>query len=235
MTSIPTDRLENDRPTALILGATGLIGGILLRQVLASGLYKKVYAISRKRIPLADSHLEVILDDMSDIGKVIAQIEVTDVFCCLGTTMKKAGSEEQFRKVDFALPVAAGEAAKLKHVRHYLVVSAIGANRKSSLFYNKVKGELEYELQKLGFPFLTIMQPSLLLGDRDESRLLEKLSGTFFSCLKPVMIGGLANVAPINATDVAKRMLNEAKGVENKTRSAECITVKSGEMLKPNY
>lgn len=217
-------------PIALVLGGSGLIGGLLLRRLLDSGHYEKVIAVSRKKLPLAHSLLENIVDDMSNLAGVLSGLHVTDAYCCLGTTMSVAGSEDRFRHVDYVLPVMAAESLRKTGARHFLCVSAIGANPKSHFFYNRVKGELERELKRLGFPYLTIMQPSLLIGDRDESRLLEKLSGTLFSVLRPVMVGGLANLAPIEAGRVADKMLQEAMYVNAGSREASVKTIESREM-----
>jgi uncharacterized protein YbjT (DUF2867 family) len=141
-----------------------------------------------------------------------------------------AGSEDKFRHVDYDLPIMGAESARRSGARHFLCVSAIGANPKSHFFYNRVKGELENELKRLGFPFLTIMQPSLLLGDREENRTLEKLSGSVFAFLRPLMPGGLANLAPIEADRVAQKMLDEAIAVNAGHRSQAVLTVQSRDM-----
>jgi uncharacterized protein YbjT (DUF2867 family) len=217
-------------PTAIVLGGSGLIGGLLLRRLLDSGDYAKIVAISRQRLPLAHSRLENVVDDMANLREIIQVHAPTDVFCCLGTTMKVAGSEQKFRYVDYELPVIAAESARKSGARHFLVVSAIGANARSHFFYNRVKGELETELKRLGFPFLTIMQPSLLLGERDEQRVLEKISGQIFGFLKPVMVGGLANIAPVEAESVANKMYEEAKNVRSGRRDKKIVTIQSKEM-----
>ncbi|MCP5209027.1 MAG: NAD(P)H-binding protein [Hahellaceae bacterium] len=218
-------------PVALVLGGSGLIGGLLLRRLLDSGKYQKVIAISRQRLPLAHSQLENIVDDMSNLAEVMRGLTATDVYCCLGTTMKVAGSEQKFRHVDYELPVIAAESARKSGATHFLVVSAIGANARSHFFYNRVKGELEAELKRLGFPYLTIMQPSLLLGDRDEQRVVEKVSGQIFGFLKPVMVGGLANIAPIDAENVANKMVEEAMRVRSGDRQKQkVVTIQSKDM-----
>lgn len=217
-------------PVALVLGGSGLIGGLLLRRLLDSGMYKKVIAISRQRLPLAHSRLENIVDDMSKLADVMQPLAPADVFCCLGTTMKVAGSEQKFRHVDYELPVIAAECARKNGAQHFLVVSAIGANARSPFFYNRVKGELEAELKRLGFANLTIMQPSLLLGNREEQRALEKISGQIFGFLKPVMVGGLANIAPIDAQSVANKMFDEAMHVRSGDRVMKVVTIPSKEM-----
>jgi uncharacterized protein YbjT (DUF2867 family) len=218
-------------PVALVLGGSGLIGGLLLRRLLDSAKYQKVIAISRQRLPLAHSQLENIVDDMSNLAELLQGLSPTDVYCCLGTTMKVAGSEQKFRHVDYELPVIAAECARKSGATHFLVVSAIGANARSHFFYNRVKGELEAELKRLGFPYLTIMQPSLLLGDRDEQRVLEKVSGQIFGFLKPVMVGGLANIAPIDAENVANKMFEEAMRVRSGDRQKKkVVTIQSKDM-----
>ncbi len=116
------------------------------------------------------------------------------MFCCLGTTLKEAGSEEAFRSVDFDLPLALGERGLALGARHYIVVSALGADSKSSIFYSRVKGELEDALRQQGWPQLTIARPSLLLGQREEIRLAELLAAPF-SRILPGKLHGIEAIA----------------------------------------
>ncbi|KAE9649291.1 oxidoreductase [Pseudomonas sp. PB105] len=159
----------------LLAGASGLTGEHLLDRLLNEPTVTRVLAPSRK--PLAEHpHLE---NPVGDPAVFLPQLSgrVDIAFCCLGTTIKKAGSEEAFRAVDLDLVVAFAKRARELGARHLIVISAIGADPKSSIFYNRVKGEMEQALKAQGWPQLTIVRPSLLLGERLEPRLAEQLAG----------------------------------------------------------
>lgn len=146
----------------LLAGATGLTGEHLLDRILSEPTLAKVIAPARKALaehPRLDN-------PVGPLAELLPQLDgsIDTAFCCLGTTIKEAGSEEAFRAVDFDLPLAVGKRALEMGARHYLVVSALGADAKSSIFYNRVKGELEQALQEQGWPQLTIARPSLLFG-----------------------------------------------------------------------
>ena len=161
----------------LLAGATGLTGEHLLDRLLNEPTITRVLAPSRR--PLAEhSHLE---NPVGDPAVLLPQLSgrVDLAFCCLGTTIKKAGSEQAFRAVDLDLVVAFGKRAREMGARHLIVISAIGADRRSSVLYNRVKGEMEYALKAQNWPQLTIVRPSLLLGDRLEPRLAEQLAAPF--------------------------------------------------------
>lgn len=158
----------------LLAGATGLTGEHLLDRILSEPTLAKVIAPARKALaehPRLDN-------PVGPLAELLPQLNgsIDTAFCCLGTTIKEAGSEEAFRAVDFDLPLAVGKRALEMGARHYLVVSALGADAKSSIFYNRVKGELEQALQEQGWPQLTIARPSLLFGPREEFRLAEILA-----------------------------------------------------------
>ncbi|MCU1751052.1 oxidoreductase [Pseudomonas sp. 6D_7.1_Bac1] len=159
----------------LLAGATGLTGEHLLDRLLNEPTVSRVLAPSRR--PLAEHpHLENPVGDPSVfIPQLSGRVDLA--FCCLGTTIKKAGSEQAFRAVDLDLVVAFGKRAREMGARHLIVISAIGADRRSSVLYNRVKGEMEYALRAQNWPQLTICRPSLLLGDRLEPRITEQLAG----------------------------------------------------------
>ncbi|WP_077045573.1 oxidoreductase [Pseudomonas sp. KK4] len=159
----------------LLAGATGLTGEHLLDRLLNEPTISRVLAPSRR--PLAKHpHLE---NPVGDPAMFLPQLSgrVDIAYCCLGTTIKQAGSEEAFRAVDLDMVVAFGKRAREMGARHLIVISALGADRRSSIFYNKVKGEMEHALRAQDWPQLTICRPSLLLGERTEPRLGEKVAG----------------------------------------------------------
>lgn len=156
--------------TALLAGATGLIGKQLLTLLLDSDRYDSVKVLSRKPIHRIDEKLENFVIDFDQLREDAIQLKADDVFCCLGTTMKQAGSKAAFRKVDYDYPLTLANLAKRLGAKQYLVVTALGSDKKSSFYYNRVKGEVEEGIGAVGFDSLHIFRPSLLLGDRKEKR-----------------------------------------------------------------
>lgn len=193
--------------TALIAGSTGLVGSNLLTILLHDTRYDKVIALTRKPLGITHSKLTEVITDFATLADHKAELQCDDVFCCLGTTMAKARSKEKFYQVDFEYPVKLGEVAKASGAAKYLLVSALGADPTSSIYYNKVKGETEAAITKLGYSALHIFRPSLLLGERNESRAGEEAAKTFyrlFGFLVPKKYKG------IQASTVAKAMIHFA-------------------------
>ena len=155
---------------ALLAGATGLIGSQVLKLLLDDPEYHEVKILTRRAIDVSHHKLRTILADVDSLKNVVGELKADTVFCCLGTTMKKAGSKEAFRKIDFTYPLEIASATHRLGAKQFLLVSALGADPSSSIFYNKVKGETEDAIGKLGFTSFHIFRPSLLLGDRNESR-----------------------------------------------------------------
>jgi uncharacterized protein YbjT (DUF2867 family) len=191
--------------TALIIGATGLIGKQVLHYLLASPIYKQINVLTRRSTGVQHERLNEIFFDFDKPDASL--VKADDVFCCLGTTIKKAGSEEAFKKVDFQYPLQIGRLAKLNGSSKYLIVTAMGADPRSFIFYNRVKGEVERELTDLHFETLHILRPSLLLGNRGETRVAEKIGETLAKILDPVMIGPLKIYAAIDSAKVARGLL----------------------------
>jgi uncharacterized protein YbjT (DUF2867 family) len=166
-------------PYALaIVGVTGLVGGECLRQALADPCVTRVVALARRPLAapaLGDSKLEAHVVDLDRPETYAAFLTVDAVLCALGTTIRVAGSQAAFRRVDHDYPLAVARAALERGARHFLLVSALGADAGSRVFYNRVKGEVERDLQALGYPSLTIARPSLLVGQRPELRLGEEV------------------------------------------------------------
>ena len=198
--------------TALIIGATGLIGGQLLTKLLHTPYYDKVIVLTRRTLGITNTKLtEVIFNfDNPDTEKVKAD----DIFCCLGTTIKKAGSKDAFKKVDLEYPLTVAALALKNGAQKYLIVSSVGADPKSGIFYSKVKGEVEQGLIAMKFPTLHIFHPSLLLGDRKEARMGEKVGEVLAAVFKPLMFGPLKKYRAIDSEKVANAMLVFAKKSE---------------------
>ncbi|MBT1703872.1 NAD-dependent epimerase/dehydratase family protein [Chryseosolibacter indicus] len=193
--------------TALIAGATGLIGKQLLTLLLATNRYDKVIALTRKDLNINSSKLIELKVDFTDFDKYADQLQADDVFCCLGTTMAKAKTKQKFYEVDYSYPLRIGLATKLSGAKQYFLVSALGADKNSGIYYNKVKGEVEEAITNVAFESFHIFRPSLLLGDRAEKRTGEdaaKFVYKFFGFLIPGKYKG------IEASKVARAMLHYA-------------------------
>lgn len=164
--------------TALIAGATGLVGSYLLKYLLEQALYDKVKILVRKPIDLQHPLLEQVVFDYDSPD--YNHLKVTDVYCCLGTTIRKAGSRQAFSKVDYDYPLQIAQAASQNGARNFAVVTAVGSDADSRIFYNRVKGELEEALSEISFFSLHIFRPSMLLGSRNEFRFGEEAGKLLF-------------------------------------------------------
>jgi uncharacterized protein YbjT (DUF2867 family) len=189
--------------TALLAGATGLVGGHLLRLLLDDPACRHVISLGRREIDLRHPKLEHRVVDFSSIGDLP---DIGDAFCALGTTIKKAGSQDAFRAVDHDAVVALAEAAKRAGAGSFLHVTAMGANDRSRVFYNRVKGETERDVAAVGIPTTVAFRPSILDGKRTESRPGEQAGLVVLRALAPV----LGRYGPSRAEDVALAMRREA-------------------------
>ncbi len=192
--------------TALVAGASGLVGGECLRLLLASDAYAKVTVVTRRSLGAVGKHpkLREIVVDFARLDSVKAELRADHVFCALGTTIRKAGSQAKFRQVDFDYPRHLAELALANGATHFSLVSALGASSKSGVFYSRVKGELEDSLRAMGWPSLCLLRPSVIAGDRQESRPLERLS-------ELVLSFGPATYRPVAAGKIAAAMIATAQ------------------------
>jgi uncharacterized protein YbjT (DUF2867 family) len=193
---------------ALLAGATGLVGERCLALLLDHPAYAQVTVWSRR--PLARAHAKLVVDlvDFDSLPPVPA--DCTEVFCCLGTTIRKAGTQEAFRRVDHDYPVALATRAKAAGVRQFLMVSSLGAKADSPVFYSRVKGETERDIAAIGLPRYVFLRPSLLLGSRQEQRSGEGMAITAFRWLRPLLVGPLRKYRPAEGDDVAAAMVSAA-------------------------
>ena len=196
---------------AILLGATGLIGSDLLNKLLANHYYNEVLAISRKEIKINHSKLKQLIIDFEDINKYEVEITGDEVFCCLGSTVKKTPNLSVYRKIDYQYPLDVAQIAFKNGAKSYHLVSAMGANAKSRLFYSRTKGEVERDLQKIPFEAIHIYQPALLDGNRKEKRTSEKIMMGLFRLLNPILIGPFKKYKSIKIEKVASAMLKQAQ------------------------
>ncbi|MFD1736355.1 NAD(P)H-binding protein [Bacillus salitolerans] len=197
--------------TAVVAGATGLIGKELVNMLLNETAYSEITLIVRRSTGIKHPKLSEKIINFDQLEKVDINLSGADVFCTLGTTIKKAGSQEAFRLVDNMYPLSLGRMAKKFGARSFLVVTSMGANPLSRMFYIRVKGETEQALRGLDLPALYIFRPSLLLGEREEFRLGERITSLLFNVLSPLFIGPLRKYSPIMSLAVAKAMVLSAK------------------------
>jgi uncharacterized protein YbjT (DUF2867 family) len=202
--------------TALLFGATGLVGHYLLQELIEDPTYSEVVVFSRKRISLQHEKLTQVITEFSDLLLIEEKIKGDALFCCLGSTIKKAGSQLAFRKVDYELPVILAEIASANHVNSYLVVSSIGADAKSGNFYLKTKGEMENAVSAYDFKNLVIFRPSILLGERTETRIGESIGKAVMNILSPLLIGPAKKYKPVHGKTVARAMLKLSSGIYEK-------------------
>lgn len=198
--------MENQK-TALIAGATGLVGSELLRLLIAQKKYRKIYVPVRRKTGLDAQCVEEMLINFNDLEDELKNINADEVYCCLGTTMKKAGSKQAFYRVDYQYPYDLAKIMKKNGAERFLLVSSIGADPKSLFYYSRVKGDLEEALKEIGFRSLVIFRPSLLLGERDEKRTGEDIAKNVYKAIDKLFVGPLAKYAGIEAHVVASAML----------------------------
>lgn len=196
---------------ALVVGATGLIGKALLELLVRSPEHDKVVVLARRPGPTLPAKVEWRVVDFDQPSAYQGLEGVGEIYCCLGTTIKQAGSQEAFRKVDHHYPLELARAARAAGVPKFLVVTAMGADPGSAIFYNRVKGELERELSTMGFPSLVIARPSLLVGEREVARSGEGIANAAMGLLGPLMRGPLAKYRAIAGSTVAAALLRLAQ------------------------
>jgi len=200
--------------TALILGSTGLTGKALTELIRKNKNYSRIILPVRRKDGRPDEKVAEVEIDYDHIDASSDLFEVDDIFCCLGTTMKKAGSKEAFRKVDYQYPLEAAQLGKEKGVSRFFVISALGVDPSSKIFYNRVKGEVERDLGKLSFAALHIFRPSLLTGKREEKRFSENAGIFLFKAFSFLLAGPLAKYRAIKAETVARAIALAAEGDE---------------------
>jgi uncharacterized protein YbjT (DUF2867 family) len=195
---------------ALIAGATGLVGSELLNLLINDPGYQKIHLLLRKKIEVNSPKLIQHVINFEELEKFEINEPINDVFCTLGTTIKKAKTKEKFRKVDYDYVLTLGNKAKEKNAEKFLVVSSLGANARSSIFYNRVKGEMEKALEALKLNQLFIFRPSLLIGNRKEHRTGEKTAVAVYKVINPLFVGKLKKFKGIQAKQVARAMIKTA-------------------------
>lgn len=200
------------RKTAVVLGATGLIGQHLVQELLQNEFFSKVRILVRRPLTLKHPKADVQVVNFNDEKDIAARIDIGDViFCCIGTTRKKVkGNKTAYRKVDYDIPIITARLGVQHGFNQFLMVSAIGANPVAANFYLQLKGCIEEDVTALPFESIHIFRPSVLLGKREEFRLGESIGKAVVNAISFLLIGGWRKYKPIHAAEVAKAMVAAA-------------------------
>lgn len=212
--------------TAVVIGATGLTGGLLVKDLLSDDRYERIIILTRRTTGIVNSKIEEHIVDLLDYQSWKDFVTGDDLFCCIGTTRKKTPNLEDYRKIDFGIPYHAAKFSKANGLKTFSVVSAIGANSKSSIFYNKLKGEMEEAVISEGPERVYVLRPSIIGGPRNEKRIMERLGLGLFRALGFLLIGRLKKYRIIQAEDIAKGMIATANS------KAESRTFESDEIVE---
>lgn len=206
--------------TALVAGATGLVGGHLVEMLLAEDGYARVVTLGRRPLArAAHPRLTHHVVDFDDLEASRDLLRADDVFCALGTTIKKAGSKAAFEQVDLVYPKKLARLSRLEGASQLLLVSAAGANPDSWIFYNRIKGEVERSVGVEPFHGVYFFRPPLLLGERDEARPGEAFAARILGPISPLLVGPLSNLRPMPARDVAAAMIAAARAAPGGVRA----------------
>ncbi|WP_298542004.1 NAD-dependent epimerase/dehydratase family protein [uncultured Aquimarina sp.] len=193
--------------TAIILGATGLTGSILLDSLLDDDRYSKIKLFSRKTVGISHSKIEEHLINMLQLKTVVTDFIGDEVFCCIGTTNAKTPDKGLYRTIDYGIPVTAAQLCKQNNIKTFIVISALGADTKSRVFYNRTKGEMEETVLSLEIPKTHILQPSLISGKRDEKRTGEYFFKQLMKVINPLLLGSLKKYRSIHPETIVSAMI----------------------------
>ncbi|QNM86498.1 NAD(P)H-binding protein [Polaribacter pectinis] len=203
--------------TAIVLGATGLTGGILLEKLLADKNYSTIKLFSRSSVKVKSEKIEEFIVDLLQLEKSAKDFTADEVYCCIGTTASKTKDKEKYKKIDYGIPVTAAKLSKKNGIETFVVMSSMGANSNSSVFYNKTKGEMERDVLKQNIKHTFILRPSLIGGNRDESRVGEKIGKIFMTIFNPLFIGPLKKYKMIHPEIIANCMKILANNPKNES------------------
>lgn len=196
--------------TAIVLGVTGLTGQFVLNKLITDERYETIKLFSRKKTTNLSPKIIEYVGNLLELETFKNDFTGDEVYCCIGTTAKKTSDKVLYKKIDFGIPVEAAKLAKTNTIETYLVVSSMGANPKSNIFYNRTKGEMEQGILNEKIKNTYILRPSIINGKRNENRSLEKLGLAIFKIMQPLFIGNFKKYRIIDAEKIAQAMLNLA-------------------------
>jgi uncharacterized protein YbjT (DUF2867 family) len=197
--------------TAIILGATGLTGNLLLQKLIDDPGYDSIKLFSRKKIEGLPSKVQQFIGNILELENFKDDFTADVVFCCIGTTLKNSPDKNVYRSIDYGIPTKAAQLSKENNIEMFMVISALGANPDSALFYNKLKGEMEQKVLSFKIKNTFILQPSYIKGDRNENRPLERIYDVLFPLISVFLVGKLKKYKTIKATAIADAMCNLAE------------------------
>lgn len=200
--------------TALAIGASGLTGSFLLSKLFSNNNFSKVIAVTRRPLNTRHPKLKNLIHDFDLLSEIESELKADVFFCCLGSTIKKAGSKHAFKQSDYEYPLIFAKYAQ-KQKAIFVLISAMGANPKSAIFYNKIKGLAETDVLALENTNTYILRPSLILGPRKESRVGEDLAKLIFKAINFLFIASLKKYKAIQAETISEAMINIAQKLPN--------------------
>ena len=199
---------KNMSKSAIVLGATGLTGNILLKMLLDDERYNHIKVFGRNSCNIKHQKLEEYIIDLFELDHYASKFKAEEVYCCIGTTKSKTSNKDTYVKIDYGIPVAAAKLCKTNNIKTFVVISALGAKKKSKIFYNRIKGKMEAAVLEQHIPITYILQPSLITGKREEFRLGEYVMGLIMGIFKPLLrLGELKRYQPIHPETIAKCMV----------------------------
>lgn len=207
--------------TAIILGATGLTGSLLLQKLIEDTRYERIVLISRSKIDNLPSKVVQHIGDLLVLETFSEFFNADELYCCIGTTKNKTKDSTIYKDIDYGIPVAAAKLCKEYKIPTFIVVSALGADKNSRIFYNKTKGEMEHSVLDLNLDHTYFLRPSLIVGQRNKTRIGETIWKNILTFLKPLLQGRLKKYRMIYADTVAKAMIILANGTPQKTKTLE--------------
>ena len=211
--------------TALLFGASGLVGSHVLSQLISNNNYSKIKLFVRSSIDISDPKIEIIQTDFNNLENHREDIKGDDCFFCIGTTKKNSPDKNEYKRIELNIPKQVAQIAKSNNIKSYFFVSSGYANSKSSGDYLKYKGLVEEEILSLGFSKTGILRPSFILGNRKEFRLGEKIGIIIFKLLNPLFVGPLRKMRSIHSETIAKAMIKLAnENIDQKIYESDQIS-----------
>ena len=204
----------------LVIGGTGLVGSCLVKELVDSEKYTSVILLVRQKQLEDHPKINEIVFDFNDQSDIVLLDKVDHVFCCIGTTIKKAGSKKNFMEVDYGIPIRFAYWSERMNIQSFSIITSMGANESSRVFYNKVKGKVENKIKKMKIPNINIFRPALILGARSEKRPGEKLGQIIFRLINPILVGPAKKYRGIEAKRIARGMLSH---LETKNQGVHII------------
>jgi len=203
-------------PSVLLFGASGLVGGFVLEQLINDMTVLKITVFTRKSLSVTSQKVQQIITDFKNLKDIQDYFKGASVlYCCIGTTIRKAKTKDAFKAVDYDLPVNLARIANEMHVEKFIALSSIGADAESSNFYFRTKGEMERDVAKHQFKKLAFLRPSFLIGNRVKYRFGERMVMILFFLFKGFLIGKFKKYRPISAQSVAKAMISASFSLNN--------------------